>query len=239
MEPAQPVPAPDPPKAPGLAIASLVLGILGFILLFLSSIPAIITGHIALARIRRSQGRIGGQNIAIAGLACGYFSLIFSIFVGSMTIIGFVSYKQVDEHAKRIEARKTCVTIDQAVHSYYDEFGKLPGNGDDDKTIVTAGPGAAKVIGLLYGDNVKQIRFIELPTATDGKGGITFDSAGKPEAILDPWGNPYHVVIDYDYDDTLPNPFGAGKLRGRRVVTFSYGPNGTNDAGKGDDIKSW
>ncbi|MBN2506734.1 MAG: DUF4190 domain-containing protein [Verrucomicrobia bacterium] len=61
----------------GLAVASLVLGILsllcgGFIL----GIPAIIVGHIAHRRTRRSPGEYGGAGFAIAGLVMGYCSVV-------------------------------------------------------------------------------------------------------------------------------------------------------------------
>lgn len=51
----------------GLAITSFVLALLGFNLL------AVIFGHVALARIRRSQA--GGAGFAIAGLVIGYLTI--------------------------------------------------------------------------------------------------------------------------------------------------------------------
>lgn len=73
-----------PPAAetPTLAIVSLVLGILSFVCLgpFLG-IPAIITGHLAYSRIKRSQGALGGAGLALAGLIVGYLSCVFFIVV--------------------------------------------------------------------------------------------------------------------------------------------------------------
>ena len=61
----------------GLAITSFILGLLGIsILFFLASVPAVAFGHVALAQIRKSRGRLGGRGLAIAGLALGYFVVV-------------------------------------------------------------------------------------------------------------------------------------------------------------------
>jgi len=66
----------------GLAIAALVLGILG-LFLFPLSIPAIICG--ALGVSRTGEGKMGGHGMAVAGLVLGCISLgvwlLFYIFV--------------------------------------------------------------------------------------------------------------------------------------------------------------
>jgi len=54
----------------GLAIASLVLGIL--CVYWITSILAVIFGHIALSQIKRSNGTQTGRGLAIAGLVLGY-----------------------------------------------------------------------------------------------------------------------------------------------------------------------
>ena len=66
--------APAEPPPSGLAITSLVLGILTFCLM-IPAIPAVITGHMALSRIRRAPDKHGGKGLAIAGLVMGYFGL--------------------------------------------------------------------------------------------------------------------------------------------------------------------
>ena len=64
----------------GMAIASLVCGILGLILCGLfTGIPAIICGHISLSRIKSATTPIQGKGMAITGLILGYLSVILSI----------------------------------------------------------------------------------------------------------------------------------------------------------------
>jgi hypothetical protein len=63
----------DQRPTPGVAIASLVLGILGLVMIGpLGAIPAIICGHLARSRIVASQGALQGEGIALAGLILGY-----------------------------------------------------------------------------------------------------------------------------------------------------------------------
>ncbi|HUU09994.1 MAG TPA: DUF4190 domain-containing protein, partial [Phycisphaerae bacterium] len=66
--------APPAAKTNGLAIASLILGILSMICLgALAGIPAVICGHVAMGRIRASGE--GGRGMAIGGLVMGYISI--------------------------------------------------------------------------------------------------------------------------------------------------------------------
>ncbi len=57
------------PKTCGLAIASLVTGILSLFCSFFMAIPAIICGIIALVKIGKSNGQLKGNGLAIAGIA--------------------------------------------------------------------------------------------------------------------------------------------------------------------------
>ncbi|HEX5221120.1 MAG TPA: DUF4190 domain-containing protein [Verrucomicrobiae bacterium] len=61
-----PAATPPPPKTSGLAIASLVLGLLGFC--GLTALIGLILGIIALVRINQSEGRLKGQALAIVGV---------------------------------------------------------------------------------------------------------------------------------------------------------------------------
>ncbi len=72
-----PPPAPQPvPRTAPAAIWSLVLAVLSFPFgSLLTAIPAVICGHIARSKIRKSGGALGGKGIATAGLILGYIML--------------------------------------------------------------------------------------------------------------------------------------------------------------------
>lgn len=83
----------EAPKS-GLAIASLVLGILGWlqVLPLLGSVLAIVTGHMARAEIARSEGRVGGKGLATAGLALGYSFLLVLVLVAFFAGMALLLY---------------------------------------------------------------------------------------------------------------------------------------------------
>jgi hypothetical protein len=79
-------PPPDPltfirpgAQVNGLAVVSLISGFLWVV--WLGSLTAIVSGHVALHQIRRSAGTQSGRGMAIAGLALGYLSLAPLIFL--------------------------------------------------------------------------------------------------------------------------------------------------------------
>ena len=72
----------------GLAIASLVLGIVAFITGPLTGLPAIVCGHVSLRRIFKSGGAIAGGGLAIAGLVTGYVATVLGVVaIVYMTVI--------------------------------------------------------------------------------------------------------------------------------------------------------
>lgn len=89
--PAGPLGSPQtmrPSSTSGLAVASLVLGILAWVACgFVGGIAAVITGHMARGRIRLT-GEDGG-GLALAGLILGYINIAF---VAILSIILFIAY---------------------------------------------------------------------------------------------------------------------------------------------------
>jgi tellurite resistance protein TehA-like permease len=65
-------------KIEGTAIASLVLAVLSTVLGPFGSLPAIVCGHIARARIRRDPSR-SGDGLALAGLIVGYIFTVLTL----------------------------------------------------------------------------------------------------------------------------------------------------------------
>ena len=64
--------APAPMRTSGMAIASLVLGLVW--IYWVGSILAVIFGHLALNETKRDP-RVGGRGMAVAGLVLGYIGL--------------------------------------------------------------------------------------------------------------------------------------------------------------------
>jgi hypothetical protein len=72
-----------PPEKPldrnsKLAYASLAMGFTSWIIIpFLAGIAAIVLGHKARLEIARSEGRLTGDGLAVAGLVMGYANVVF------------------------------------------------------------------------------------------------------------------------------------------------------------------
>ena len=80
---------PAPRQTSSFAVVSLVAGILGWTLLpFLGSLAAIIFGHMARGEIRRSNGQLDGDGLAIAGLVMGWLSVAMWVLV----VVVFIAF---------------------------------------------------------------------------------------------------------------------------------------------------
>ncbi len=99
------------PQSSGMAISSLVCGILGFFTFGLASLPAIITGHLARSRIKKSSGALGGNGIALTGLILGYLCLVLTVIAvcASLAVPAFSSIRQKAEQAKTMSQAKQIV----------------------------------------------------------------------------------------------------------------------------------
>ena len=110
----------------GLALSSLICGIISLPTLGLTSIPAVITGHMALSRIRKSLGALEGKGLAIGGLVTGYLGLgLFLLIVLAMMAVPiFGSMQHKASQAKAMNnARQLVLGMKQYAS---DHDGSLP-----------------------------------------------------------------------------------------------------------------
>ncbi len=79
-------PTGGPPSA-GLAIASMICGIIALLtfciwcLALPLGLTAVILGHLALSKAKKTPDRFGGKGMAGAGLATGYLALLLSVAI--------------------------------------------------------------------------------------------------------------------------------------------------------------
>lgn len=116
-----------PPPTSGLAITSMILGIVSFPALFLCaagfafSLPAVICGHIARSKIRKSNGAQTGNGLALAGLITGYINLVCCIGFLIVIIFAFQSAAGAAEEIKN-SADEAALEYEQLIG----EEGLLP-----------------------------------------------------------------------------------------------------------------
>lgn len=118
MEPALPtIPA---ARTSALAIWSLVLGILGVVLLVvcigpICAIPAIICGHIAYSRIKKSGGALTGEGMALAGLITGYIGFVIALaWIPLMLAVAIPNFVKARETAQKNMCLKNLRRIEGA-----------------------------------------------------------------------------------------------------------------------------
>src|SRR6266404_2744552 len=132
---------------------------------------------------------------------------IIAILIGLL----FPAFKAVLNQARQTQAKNDLTQIVNAVNAFYTEYGKYP--------LVTAdaiyGPAANPKNTLLNvlraqdpANNPRQIVFISPPdvkndTAGNRRSGVS-PTTGQ---YYDPWGQPYNVEIDGNYDNLVANPY--------------------------------
>ncbi|TYQ14914.1 UNVERIFIED_CONTAM: uncharacterized protein DUF4190 [Acetivibrio alkalicellulosi] len=98
---------PTPAKTNGLAIASLVLGILGILLLccfYIGVIPgiiAIVLSFLAKSKIRESDGTETGNGLATAGLIMGIATIALAIVFLVISLVLGNNYQEILENLMR------------------------------------------------------------------------------------------------------------------------------------------
>jgi len=205
-------------------------------------------------RITNEQGFTLIELLVVIAIIAALLGLAFPVFQGVL------------DRAKKVQAKNDVTQIVTAVNAFYTEYGKYP--------LVTAdtiyGPGGTSSADLFYGlravalganapvngvpaVNSRAIVFISPPDVknpANPRSGIgTTTGAGQ---YYDPWGTPYLVEIDGDYDNQIANPYtanaGATPLR-IGVIAWSLGKDkaGATAAASGDkktgtykdDVISW
>ncbi len=112
------------PQTSGLAVVSLVTGILSLVCNFITGIIAVITGALAISKINKSNGALGGKGMAIAGVVMGILGCLLIIPIVFALLLPAVA--QIREVARMEETRNNMREISFGMHSYSDTFRKLP-----------------------------------------------------------------------------------------------------------------
>jgi hypothetical protein len=108
---------PMAPQTSGLAIASLVCGLVGMIGFFACWVPGlvgiggVICGHMALRQIKRNEAQYIGKGLAIGGLVTGYLATL-CVLVSIIVVIGvlILGKKASDSSSSEIQALKQSIS---------------------------------------------------------------------------------------------------------------------------------
>ena len=198
------------------------------------------------------------------GVRIAAFTLIELLVVIAIIAVllrfAFPVFQGVQNQARKTQARNDLGQIVTAVNAYYAEYGRYP--------LAPATPaettyGATTTNNQLFNElrsvgatqNPRKIVFLSPPDVKDPNTprsgiGLAPASAGQ---YFDPWGKPYLVRIDTDYDNQVSNPYsqnaGGAPLLRSGVIAWSFGkdglsqststPSDKNAGTNKDDLISW
>ena len=129
---AHPQNTPCAPQNCGLAIASLVCGVLGV------SLIAIILGHISLGKIRRSNGTLKGRGMALTGTILGYAFMVVTILVLAASFLLFKSVfnSGFDSTPLSYQTQSRIERINSALTAYRRRAGHYPSEAQGLEALV-------------------------------------------------------------------------------------------------------
>ena len=175
-----PVQPPATPKAGGLAIAALVCGSVGAFLALVGictfgitaalgiivGIVGLILAIVAMRRIRRSAGQMGGRGLAIGGLATSIAAVVLGLLIAATMVMIFDfshRFKDTAQQARIVAARADIANIEVAINAFQLDCGRLPSTEEGLRAL------------------------LDQPSAATGWKG-PYLKRGTP---ADPWGNLY------------------------------------------------
>lgn len=181
---------------------------------------------------------------------------IISVLMGLI----FPAFHGAWNQVRRTQTTNDLLQIVTAVNAYHTEYGRYPRTpATPIDTTYGAGTTNEKLFNELRAvsatQNPRAIVFFSPPDAKDPnnpRGGISTAPATVGQ-YFDPWGKPYLVRIDTNYDNQLDNPYaqnaGSAPLRGG-VIAWSFGKDSLsqstttpvtdkNSGTNKDDVISW
>jgi prepilin-type N-terminal cleavage/methylation domain-containing protein len=202
------------------------------------------------------------------------FTLIeLLVVVGIIVILAgllFPAFKGVQSQARSTQAKNDLTQIVNAVNAFYTDYGKYPlvtadtiisgtsaspNNNSDLFYSLRAIPlGANQLVNGVPAINSRSIVFISPPNVKNDAAGNRKSGVSPTDGkYYDPWGTPYLVAIDGNYDNAVANPYtanaGATPNLSIGIIAWSLGPDqaGATAAASGDkntatyadDVISW
>jgi prepilin-type N-terminal cleavage/methylation domain-containing protein len=182
--------------------------------------------------------------------------LVVIAIIAVLAGAGFAAGNAAIQKAKKTTALASAIAIESAVNNFYTEYGTMPAEPVPTSAVDTK-PGSTgmTMIKVLLGTsdaaslalNPRSIKFLSVKEGKANKNGLIYTGTGSTQTVsglFDPWGGPYHIALDDNYDEIVqasPSAGGGVTLNGRRVVAWSNGADGVSGSGgkTGDDVKTW
>ena len=184
--------------------------------------------------------------------------LVVIAIIAVLAAAGFAGGNAAMNKARKVSAQSVATSIATGVEQFYNEYSALPSvgsaassNPDPDPVYATDTADGVAILNILAGrestQNARKIRSFSAKEAKGGsanpRDGATYDADNNFTGLYDPWGEPYYIAIDTNYNDILLfTPDGdnsAVTLRGRKVAAYSLGVDTPADSNSAKIAKSW
>jgi prepilin-type N-terminal cleavage/methylation domain-containing protein len=167
--------------------------------------------------------------------------LIVIVIIAILAAVSFPVYGMVMETVRKTEAEKDVQDLKQAISNYRMEYQRLPYGGDQDVELNTQDDDIMSILssGDVHPLNTRGKTFYEGKLAKDARGGVPVGGvygSGDSIRMADPWGQPYYIIIDANYDKKVKNPVSGGVLR-QTIIVWSKGK--PRKEGVPNDPKDW
>jgi competence protein ComGC len=118
-------------KRTGLAVASLVVGIIGFFtlgLFFVGAVVGLVLGIVALRKVKTQPDEYGGHGVAVAGVAMNALSLLTVVPIGiiaAIAIPNLLAARRAANEAGAIYGLRVIAAAEEAYHEEQDRYATL------------------------------------------------------------------------------------------------------------------
>ncbi|MFD2158477.1 type II secretion system protein [Rubritalea tangerina] len=192
-------------------------------------------------------------------LAKGFSLVELLVVIAIIALLAGASYPAITSMLKKAkieEGNKMAADIVFAIEQFESKYGYLPyttGQAPNNYQVIRTDD--SDFLKVLMGQdtdiNPNNTIFFEADGAKNDVNGIIYSGDGTtPESLVDPWGSPYTIVIDYTGERKIEfgqagTPFNIYKdkdgssmtLRSTTAAVASPGPDKVHD--DIDDVKSW
>lgn len=175
--------------------------------------------------------------------------LVVIAIIAVLAGIGTPVFIKAQNNAKRETSVALAQQIVQAVNSFYADQSTMPvpmgaQSVDGGAKFVTNSVDGLKVVNILAGMeeevNTRRVKYFTPKQGKAKKDGAIYNKADSEIiGLYDPWGNPYTIVLDTNYEERIKVKPGKVEttLNGRRAAVYSPGQD--KKYGTPDDVKTW
>jgi prepilin-type N-terminal cleavage/methylation domain-containing protein len=177
--------------------------------------------------------------------------LVVIAIIGILMGVAVPSLFSVYERARKTQAKNDLTQIVNAVNAFYTDYGKYPLATNDNTISPTQDlfyTLRAQPFGLNVGNVANPRQIVYISPRVLGTAPVRSGIASDDGQFYDPWGTPYRVAIDGDYNNNInPNPYASNTGAGPSpvntgVIAWSFGKDrvqGTANFNASDDVISW